>query len=260
MDLLEPKIVKVKGPVKAPKEPKGGRPKKLMTPRHHPTYLKFLALFGLSGWDDKQEWTLAHISNTKAVDKYFEMKDELLSLSFPRQAVKKLGIITRLAFIDRDLITMLSQFGRLFGYVVRSQNKCIKPSARNLIKKPINYQIYHLGKDTTKPGLLDGFPMQVLPGDHKIIQQDAVIDIIENISLEELEKTSTEILQSLQGDEPHQSFEEDDVDDEINVTVNVNIDDNTEPTPIEEPETNVAIDIPITSKFLTSRRKPLYCE
>jgi hypothetical protein len=168
MNIQDPMDVAIKPQVKT-----GGRPKKLMTPHNHPTYLQFLALFGLSGWDDKREWTIAHIDKTKAIDKYFKMKADLLSLTFPRSAAKKLEIQNRPAFISKDLITLLSQFGRLFGYTVKSQNKCIKPSSKNNLRKPINYQIYHLTKDTERRALLADALMQTLP---TVLQDDKTIE------------------------------------------------------------------------------------
>lgn len=128
----------------------GGRPKKILVISSNPSLKEFLQIFGLSGWDDKKSWTQEILGTSNAVKKYFNMRNKLLLLSLPMNNVRKLKLSDQDTFKIKDLITLLNQLGKLYGYVVVSYTKDIKPTKANSLEKKLSYQVYHLSKIPTK--------------------------------------------------------------------------------------------------------------
>ena len=124
----------------------GGRPRKVISSPHDPVYREFLGLFGLSSWDDTTSWTQNNLIEKNSVHSYFELRPQLLALSFPRNDIRKIRIEDINMFGTKDLITVLSQFARLYGYCITSYTKDIKPNKTNgLIRKKCE-QVYNLSK------------------------------------------------------------------------------------------------------------------
>lgn len=129
----------------------GGRPPKKLVPANNLALKEFLSIFGLSNWDDKKNWTQDILSTSQALKKYFAMRNKLLLLSLPMNNVRKLKLSDQDNFKVKDLITLLNQIGKLYGYVVVSYTKDIKPTKANSLDKKLSYQVYHLAKIPTKP-------------------------------------------------------------------------------------------------------------
>lgn len=128
----------------------GGRPKKILVTYNNPVLKEFLQIFGLTSWDDKKNWTQDILSSTNSLKKYFAMRNKLLLLSLPMNNVRKLKLSDQDNFKIKDLITLLNQLGKLYGYVVVSYTKDIKPTKANSLEKKLSYQVYHLSKIPTK--------------------------------------------------------------------------------------------------------------
>ncbi len=137
------------------KSPKklGGRPRKNVSNVQNPTYIEFLSLFGLKNWDDKLTWTQQDLIDNNAISKYFLMRPKLLKLSYPLNDIRKIKMEDSTQFQTKDLITLLNQFARLYGYCVTSYTRDIKPTKTNGLTKKMCYQVYALTKmptDNTK--------------------------------------------------------------------------------------------------------------
>ena len=148
---MQPKIIAIvqqQAPTLVPKSRKGvgGRPRKVMSSPHDPVYVEFLGLFGLKNWDDTRTWTQQDLIDNGAVQKYFALRPKLLKLSYPMNDIRKIKVEDQTAFTPKDLVTMLGQFARLYGYNLSSYTKDIKPSKSNGLEKKRCYQVYSLTK------------------------------------------------------------------------------------------------------------------
>lgn len=144
------KIKKASPPIQ-PKSRKGigGRPRKMITSPNDPIYKQFLSIFGLSSWEDTKTWTQQDLIENNAIQRYFAIRDELLTLSYPLNEIRKIKIEDPAQVSVKDLITMLNQFGKLYGYCVTSYTKDIKPNKTNGLEKKRCYQVYSLSKFNT---------------------------------------------------------------------------------------------------------------
>lgn len=129
----------------------GGRPKKVLSSPHDPAYKDFLELFGLKSWDDTKSWTQKDLVDSNAIQKYFLIRPKLLKLSYPLNDIRKIKVEDATQLTAKDLITMLNQFGRLYGYTLSSYTKDIKPSKTNGLEKKKCYQVYSLVKIPDAP-------------------------------------------------------------------------------------------------------------
>ena len=121
-----------------------GRPRKLFTHPHDPIYLKFLSIFGLTSWDDTHTWTQRDLLDNDAIASYFALRPKLLMLSYPRTMVRKISLNQSATFSVKDLITVLSQLARVYGYTVASYTREIKATKINGLDKKICFQVYEL--------------------------------------------------------------------------------------------------------------------
>lgn len=126
-------------------EKKTGRPKKRVSAATHPTLLAFLDLFGLKGWNDNHVWTQNDLMQSQAITRYFTLRPQLLTLSYPLNYVRKIKIENPAEFTIKDLITLLNQFANLYGYSVKSYTRDQKPTTNGLTQR-ISYQVYHLSE------------------------------------------------------------------------------------------------------------------
>ena len=125
----------------------GGRPRKIIESPHHPVFGEFLLLFGLSGWDDgNTTWTQKQLSDNGAITKYFSLRPKILAISYPKNEIRKIKLDKQSTFKPKDLITLLNQFARLYGYCVTSYTKDIKPTKTNGLTKKHCFQVYSLTK------------------------------------------------------------------------------------------------------------------
>lgn len=122
----------------------GGRPRKAISNQSSPALLKFLNLFGLQSWDDTKSWTQKDIEDSDTINEYFKIRSELLQLSYPKNDIRKIKISDPDKLKPKDLITLLGQFARLYGYRVISYTKDVKPSKTNGLTKKRCFQIYSL--------------------------------------------------------------------------------------------------------------------
>jgi hypothetical protein len=119
-----------------------GRPKKGLSSKDEPIFLEFLGLFGLENWDDRAHfWTQDDLINGETIKDYVELRPHLMKLSYPKNAVRK---IQDENFNVKDLITLLGQFAKLYGYKIVSYTKEIKPCRKNGLTKKKCYQVYNL--------------------------------------------------------------------------------------------------------------------
>ena len=125
---------------------KGGRPKKKISNPNDPIYKQFLSLFGLNYWDDTKTWTQEELIVNGALKNYFQMRDLMLTLCYPMNYIRKIKVKNPDQFTAKDLITLLNQFGKLYGYCVISYTKEIKPNKTNGLTKKKCYQVYSLSK------------------------------------------------------------------------------------------------------------------
>lgn len=124
----------------------GGRPRKTISNKDDETFKEFLALFNLKDWTDTQSWTRTQLIDNGSIKKYFELRPKLLKLSFPLNEVRKIKIVEQDKFTVKDLITLLNQFGKLFGYHVNSYTKDVKPTKYNGMYRKQCHQVYTLGE------------------------------------------------------------------------------------------------------------------
>jgi hypothetical protein len=128
----------------------GGRPKKLLSDPTLPIFQNFLGLYGLNSWDDQTTWTHQFLKDNDSVTKYFLLRPKLLELSYPLNEVRKLKESDSQKFNQKDLITVLNQFAKLYGYSVVSYTKETKPTKTNGLLKKKCHQIYRLTTKTKK--------------------------------------------------------------------------------------------------------------
>ncbi len=124
----------------------GGRPRKVVSSPHDPIFKDFLAIFGLSSWDDNKTWTQQDLVDNGALSHYFSVRPKLLKLSYPLNDIRKIKSDDPTQFQIKDLITLLNQFARLYGYCVTSYTRDIKPTKTNGLTRKRCYQVYGLIK------------------------------------------------------------------------------------------------------------------
>lgn len=123
-----------------------GRPRKRLVNPDDPILINFLELFGLKSWDDHKTWTQQDLIDNSSVQKYFSSRNQLLHLSFPLNDVRKIKIDSPQNFKEKDLITLLGQIAKFYGYMLISYTKDIKPTKTNGLAKKKCYQVYGLTK------------------------------------------------------------------------------------------------------------------
>ena len=105
-----------------------------------------MKLFGLNSRDDESTWSQQDLLDNDIINKYFQLRPRLLKLSYPLNDVRKIKIDNIEKFKPKDLITLLSQFARLYDYCVTSYTRDIKPNKNNNLRNKKSYQVYSIIK------------------------------------------------------------------------------------------------------------------
>ena len=69
-----------------------------------------------------------------------------MKLSYTLNDIRKIKVEDPAKFQVKDLITLLNQFAKLYGYCVTSYTRDIKPTKTNGLTRKMCYQVYGLTK------------------------------------------------------------------------------------------------------------------